>query len=87
MQGASDLLLVFANPPGNAETSDQSVELRLAGGTIGRNRVRGIAAGQQERLLVHFVLPPGTRGPVDLEVWVGGGSLGRARVTPLSRTR
>ncbi len=85
-QGASDLLVVLRNPQGSAENPAQSLELRLGSRAVGRGRVPKLAGGGEERLVVHVALPPGTRGPVELEVWVGSERLGSARMTPTART-
>lgn len=86
-QHGAEVLLVLANPAGNADLADLLVELRLRGRPVGRSRLGHLAAGRDKRLAVRYQLPAGTGGPVELEVWGGSLRLGALRVTPLARAQ
>jgi hypothetical protein len=86
-QGSDQLALVLLNPPNSEETADQPVEVRLGGRLVGQGRLGRLAGGRDQRLVVHYNLPPGTGGRVELEVWVGGQPVGKTQVTPVVRAR
>lgn len=86
-QDSDELALVLLNPAGGAETRDQVVEIRLGGRPVGQGRLGSLPGGRDQRLVVRYTLPPGTRGPVELEVWAGGQRVGKTQVTPVTRAR
>ena len=82
VRGPSALALQFQNPEGDQESPAHAVELRLAGKVVGRGSLGRLPAGRGAELVLSYALPPGTRGPVQLEIWVGSQKLGVASVTP-----
>ena len=79
------LELVIANP--GEDQRDVPVELRLAGQVVGRGQLPRLRADDERRLVVAFALPPGTTGPVALEIYAGKDRIGVQRLEgPLART-
>ena len=85
-QGAA-VLVVLANPGGNEDKPALPVELRMGRQVVGKGQLGALRGGGEDRLLVRYGLPPGTRAPVELEVWVGGARLGAVRVAPTGQAR
>jgi hypothetical protein len=84
-QGAGVLALVIGNPSGGRDHENEAVELRFGGKAVGRARLARLAAGRAQRLVLRYALPVRVRGPIDLEIFVGGHKIGTTRVTPLAR--
>jgi hypothetical protein len=83
-RGSSAVEILLSNPNQGGQPLDAAVELRLGRAVVGQGKA-SLRPGESRGIIIHGTPPPGTKGPVEVEVFVNNEKVGMAKLTATAR--
>lgn len=83
-RGSSAVEILLSNPNQGGQPLDAAVELRLGRAVVGQGKA-SLRPGESRGIIIHGTPPQGTKGPVEVEVFVNNEKVGMAKLTAAAR--